>query len=154
VLFYFFASTQGTFEAFRSLNRVWHFTNYTVAHAHLTVYGFVVFLIWGGVYALLPRLTGREPPHLAIGVHFWLALVGVLVYGFALMIGGTLQGESWMRGAPFLDSVTMMAPYWTGRAVGGTLMFLSHLVFAYNVWAMRPGAAPAQAPVTAEAEAA
>ncbi|HKI95603.1 MAG TPA: cbb3-type cytochrome c oxidase subunit I [Gemmatimonadales bacterium] len=156
VLFYFFASTQGTFEAFRSLNRVWHFTNFTVAHAHLTVYGFVVFLIWGGVYGLLPRITGREPPQLAVGAHFWLALVGVLVYGFALMIGGTLQGQSWIAQAPFIDSVTLMAPYWTGRAVGGTLMFLSHLIFAYNVWKMRPGEATAPSPAVAafQAEAA
>ena len=31
-----------------------------------------------------------------------------------------------------------MMPYWLWRAIGGTLMFLSHLVFAYNVWLMRP----------------
>jgi cytochrome c oxidase cbb3-type subunit 1 len=31
-----------------------------------------------------------------------------------------------------------MAPYWLWRAIGGTLMFVSHLVFAYNVWLMRP----------------
>jgi cytochrome c oxidase cbb3-type subunit 1 len=30
--------------------------------------------------------------------------------------------------------------YWLWRAVGGTLMFLSHLVFAYNVWLMKPRA--------------
>jgi cytochrome c oxidase cbb3-type subunit 1 len=144
VIMYFAASTQGTVESFRSLNRVWHFTDFTVAHAHLTMYGFVVFLIWGGIYGLLPRLTGREPVHLAVGMHFWLALVGLLVYGFALMIGGSARGLSWISGAPFGDSVTLMAPYWTARAVGGTLMFLSHLVFAYNVWAMRP--APASAP--------
>jgi hypothetical protein len=30
--------------------------------------------------------------------------------------------------------------------VGGTLMFLSHLVFAYNVWCMRPRPTPAPVP--------
>jgi cytochrome c oxidase cbb3-type subunit I len=138
VVMYFVASTQGTFEALRSLNRVWHFTDFTVGHAHLTMYGFVVFLIWGGIYGLLPRLTGREPPHVAVGAHFWLALVGLLVYVFALSLGGTLKGLQWEAGAPFLQSVALMAPYWTGRAVGGTLMFASHVIFAYNVWAMRP----------------
>jgi cytochrome c oxidase cbb3-type subunit 1 len=29
-----------------------------------------------------------------------------------------------------------MAPYWLWRSVGGVLMFLSHLVFAWNVWDM------------------
>src|SRR5574338_1642563 len=62
VICYFLGSAQGTLEAFRSLNQVWHFTDFTVGHSHLTMYGFVNFLIWGGIYALLPRLTGREPP--------------------------------------------------------------------------------------------
>jgi cytochrome c oxidase cbb3-type subunit 1 len=146
VVCYFLGSTQGTLEAFRSLNQVWHFTDFTVGHSHLTMYGFVNFLVWGGVYALVPRLTGREPRHLAVGVHFWLALVGVAVYVGALSIGGTLKGLSWLSGAPFIASVQAMESFWLGRAVGGGLMFLAHLVFAYNVWRMRP-AVPALAVV-------
>jgi len=139
VLTYFLGSAQGTFESFRSLNRAWHFTDFTVGHAHLTMYGFVIFLIWGGIYSLVPRLTGREPPQLGVGVHFWLAFVGLLVYVGALSIGGTLKGMTWMSDAAFMESVRQMAPYWLGRAVGGTLMFFSHVVFAYNLWRMRPG---------------
>jgi len=138
VLAYFIFSFQGTLEAFRSLNLVWHFTNYTIAHSHLTMYGFVAFLIWGGVYALVPQLTGREPPQLAVGIHFWFALVGLALYSTALMIGGTIQGLEWLAGSAFIQSVINMAPYWLWRAVGGTLMVLSHLVFAYNLWVMRP----------------
>jgi cytochrome c oxidase cbb3-type subunit 1 len=102
------------------------------------MYGFVSFLIWGGIYGLIPRLTGSEPPQLSVGIHFWLALLGVLLYSFALMIGGTLQGLSWMGDNAFIDSASLMAPYWVWRAAGGTLMFISHLVFAWNVWKMRP----------------
>lgn len=138
VVSYFVFSFQGTFEAFRSLNKVWHFTNFTIAHSHLTMYTFVSFLIWGAVYALLPRLTGREPPHLFTGIHFWFAMVGLALYGIALMIGGTLQGLSWISGAPFMESVRLMEPFYLWRAVGGTLMFISHIFFAYNVWRMRP----------------
>lgn len=142
VIFYFLVSVQGTFEAFRSLNLYWHFTNYTVAHSHLAMYGFVNFLVWGGLYALLPRLSGNEPPHLWVGIHFWFALIGLLIYGFALMIGGTLQGMSWLSQAPFMDSVELMIPYWLWRAVGGTLMFMAHIIFAYNVWCMWPSYQP------------
>ena len=39
VLGYFLFSFQGTLEAFRSLQALWHFTNYTIAHSHLTMYG-------------------------------------------------------------------------------------------------------------------
>jgi cytochrome c oxidase cbb3-type subunit 1 len=138
VLLYFLGSMQGTLEALRSLQPVWHFTDFTVAHSHMTLYGFVTFLIWGAIYGLLPPVTGREPPLVPVGVHFWFALIGLTIYASALMIGGTLRGLSWVHGAPFIDSVTLMAPYWTGRALGGSLMLLSHLVFAYNVWRMRP----------------
>ncbi len=102
------------------------------------MYGFVTFLIWGGVYGLAPQLSGRQPAPLAIGIHFWPALLGVLIYGVSLSIGGTLQGLSWKSGAPFMDSVKLMLPYWIWRGVGGTLMFVSHLLFAHNVWSMLP----------------
>jgi cytochrome c oxidase cbb3-type subunit I len=138
VIMYFVASMQGTLEAFRSLNTVWHFTDFTVAHSHMAMYGFVSFLLWGGIYGLVPPLTGRHPPLSLVGVQFWFALIGLAIYAVALMVGGTLRGLSWIHGAPFIDSVVLMAPYWTGRVVGGTLMFLSHLIFAYNVWRMRP----------------
>jgi cytochrome c oxidase cbb3-type subunit 1 len=138
VIMYFVASMQGTLEAFRSLNMVWHFTDFTVAHSHMAMYGFVTFLIWGSVYGLVPSLTKRHPPLVPVGVHFWLALIGLTIYATSMMVGGTLRGLSWMQSAPFIDSVSLMAPYWTARALGGGLMFASHLVFAYNVWRMRP----------------
>lgn len=150
VLAYFLFSAQGTLEAFRPLQALWHFTNYTVAHSHLTMYGFVAFLIWGAVYGLLPRMTGHEPSAVWVGIHFWFALIGYLLYSVALMIGGSMQGSNWIAGNPFIHSVTDMLPYWLWRAVGGTLMFLSHLVFAYNVWAMRPRAGSGPAPVAAK----
>ena len=66
VIGYLVGSTQGTFEAFRSLQEVWHLTNFTVGHSHLTMYGFVTFAIWGGVYALLPLATGKAPGRLGL----------------------------------------------------------------------------------------
>ena len=136
IIFYFTGSLQGTAEAFRSTNLVWHFTDFTVAHSHLTMYGIITFIIWAGVYAVVPRLTGKEPPQITVGAHFWLALIGLMFYSVPLMIGGTLKGLMWMEGKPFMDSVLMMAPYWLWRAIGGSLMWLSHLVFAYNLYKM------------------
>ena len=136
VLGYLIGSSQGTLEAFRSSQQIWHLTNYTVGHSHLTMYGFVSFVIWGGVYALLPRATGKNPDSLLMGIHFWMATVGIVIYVLALSIGGTVQGLDWIHALPFIESVTDMAPFWLWRAVGGSLMFLSHLVFAWNVWQM------------------
>ena len=136
VVYYFLGSSQGSFEAFRFTNYAWHFTDYTVAHSHMTMYGIICFMLWGCIYYLLPRITGREPQQSLVGMHFWLAFVGLLIYEFSLMIGGTMRGMMWMEGIPFIQSVTKMAPYWLWRAVGGSLMLFSHIVFAYNIYVM------------------
>ncbi|MGH8137598.1 MAG: cbb3-type cytochrome c oxidase subunit I [Steroidobacteraceae bacterium] len=140
VIGYLVGSTQGTFEAFRSLQEVWHLTNFTVGHSHLTMYGFVTFAIWGGIYALLPLATGKEPGELGLTLHFWLALVGSFIYIISLSVGGTIQGLDWIHGLPFIQSVVDMQSYWVWRGIGGSLMWLSHVVFAWNVWRMTYGA--------------
>ena len=115
---------------------MWHFTDFTVAHSHLTMYGIISFFLWAGTYALVPRLTTREAPQITVGAHFWLALLGVLFYTVPLMYGATLKGYLWMEGKPFIDGVVLMAPYWLWRAIGGSMMWASHLFFAYNLYRM------------------
>lgn len=136
IIFYFTGSLQGSAEAFRFTNLVWHFTDFTVAHSHLTMYGIICFMLWGFIYTIVPRLTGKEPPQITVGAHFWLALIGLLFYTVPLMYGSTLRGMMWIEGKPFIDSVVLMAPYWLWRAIGGSLMWLSHVLFAYNFYVM------------------
>jgi len=133
VLFYFIGSVQGSFQAFRFTNFVWHFTDFNVAHSHMTMYGIISFFLWGCIYALIPNLIGKQPNQLLVGVHFWLCFVGLIAYTFALMIGGTAKGLSWIEGAPFIDSVALMVPYWVWRAIGGSFMFFGHIIFWYNI---------------------
>lgn len=136
IIFYFTGSMQGTAEAFRTTNLYWHFTDFTTAHSHLTMYGIIAFFLWAFIYAIIPRITRQEPPQVTVGMHFWMAFIGLLFYTIPLMIGGTMRGIMWMDGKPFIDSVTAMAPYWLWRAIGGTLMWASHLIFAYNMYKM------------------
>ncbi|WP_240510819.1 cbb3-type cytochrome c oxidase subunit I [Algoriphagus antarcticus] len=151
VVFYFVGSTQGSLQAFRFTNFVWHFTDFNVAHSHMTMYGIITFLLWAAIYALLPKITGNEPKQLFVGVHFWLAFVGLFAYMISLMAGGTLRGLSWIAGDTFITSVVLMQPYWVWRAIGGTLMFISHLIFAYNFYEMvrerKDAAKPAVVPM-------
>ncbi|MDL5514907.1 cbb3-type cytochrome c oxidase subunit I [Arenibacter sp. M-2] len=136
VIFYFVGSTQGSFQAFRFTNYVWHFTDFNVAHSHMTMYGIISFILWACFYTILPKLTGKEPPQVFVGAHFWLAFIGLFAYMISLMAGGTYKGLSWIDGNAFLESVILMKPYWVWRAIGGSLMFISHLVFAYNFYYM------------------
>jgi cytochrome c oxidase cbb3-type subunit 1 len=154
IVAYVLVSTQGTLEAFRTANLYWHFTNFTVGHSHLSMYGFVAFVIWGAVYGLLPRLTGSEPNTILVGMHFWLALVGYIIYVISLSIAGSLQGLSWVAGEAFIRSVEAAEPLWLWRTAGGVLMVASHLGFAVNVWAMRTRRPLALTPAPPAAEAA
>jgi len=139
ILFYFTGSLQGTAEAFRETNLYWHFTDFTVAHSHLTMYGIISFFLWASMYAMIPRLTGKEAPQVTIGVHFWLAFIGLIFYTFPLMYGSTMKGKGWGEGKPFVDGLVLMAPYWLWRAIGGSLMWFSHVVFCYNIYRMTAG---------------
>ncbi len=150
---YGLASVQGTMEAFKKANETLHFTGYTVGHSHFAMVGFVSFLVWGATYGLLPRVTGREPNVEMVGVHFWLSFIGAAIMVFSLCVGGAEQGSSWSEGMPFLETVRQHASWWVWRAVGGSFMAMGHVVFAINVWTMRPGAfvnlmaPPTEAPV-------
>jgi len=135
---YALSSSQGTIEAFRSANIYWHFTNFTVGHSHLAMYGFVAFCIWGAIYGLIPRITGRGPSQSAIALHFWLAFLGGSLYVIAISIAGILQGMSWVAGESFIASVDASAPMWLWRSIGGFMMVGSHIVFIVNLWNMRP----------------
>src|SRR3546814_5480761 len=92
--------------------------------------------LWACIYAIVPRLSLREPKQIMVGMHFWLAFIGLMAYMISLMAGGTLKGLSWINGDPFIESVTLMMPFWVWRAIGGTMMFISHLVFAWNIYTM------------------
>lgn len=136
VIFYFVASFQGSLSALRFSNLVWHFTDFTIAHSHMTMYGIVTFFLWGSIYGLVPNLTGRQPRTLWVELHFWFALTGLLIYAVALMWGGTERGLIWLNGLPFIQSVSIMIPYWLWRVIGGGLMLTAHFIFAWNLYEM------------------
>lgn len=143
-IMYTLASVQGSFEALRSLNAVTHFTHFTVAHAHLGMYGFVSMVIFGGIYFALPRIVDAPWPRPAlISLHFWLVVAGFSTYLITLSIGGVLQGLALLDPArPFMESVTVTLPWLQGRSLGGALMTLGHLVFAFHfaLMVLRPSA--------------
>jgi cytochrome c oxidase cbb3-type subunit 1 len=101
--------------------------------------------------------TGKEPGAVGLTLHFWMAVVGSFIYVISLSVGGTLQGLDWKQGSPFIQSVVDMQSYWVWRGVGGSLLFLCHLAFGWNVWHMTFGVgtrAPSQhlAPAAESAE--
>jgi cytochrome c oxidase cbb3-type subunit 1 len=137
-LMYTVASLQGSMEALRSVNVITHFTHYTIAHAHLGMYAFLSFILFGAIYFIMPRLTNWEWPwRRLISLHFWLVSIGITIYVVSLTIAGWKQGVALLDAAmPFMDIVRMTMPALQARTVGGALMTLGHLVFAFHFVAM------------------
>jgi len=134
-MMYTLASVQGSLEALRVVNTVTHFTHFTVAHAHLGLYGFFSMVMFGSIYFILPRVLDWEwPSQGLITAHFWLVIGGFTIYFVGLSIGGWLQGLTMLDASkPFIDSVVITKPYLLVRTIGGTLMTLGHLAFALHV---------------------
>jgi cytochrome c oxidase cbb3-type subunit 1 len=143
-MMYTLSSVQGSLEALRSVNTVTHFTHFTVAHAHLGLYGFVTLVLFGAMYFAMPRILRREWPYpKLIAAHFWLVVVGFAIYFVTLTIGGWLQGLAMLDASrPFMDSVRVTLPWLQGRSLGGALMTFGHIVFALHFAAMALGFGP------------
>ena len=85
---------QGSLEALRALQQPTHFTDFVIAHSHLTVFGtFVVRAIAGTVYTW-PRLAGDAPlwSFRAGNWGFWLITVGISAMGLGAHRPGPAAG--------------------------------------------------------------
>ena len=91
---------------------------YRPAHAHMNLVGFVVMMIFGIGYQMLPRFFGHPIHNRSLAVaHFWLANVGLagMVAGFFL--------------APNIGDKSIPV-----TATGGALWAIGAYGFAYNMW--------------------
>jgi cytochrome c oxidase cbb3-type subunit I len=150
VVFYGLSTFEGSFLAIRAVNSLSHYTDWTVGHVHAGALGWVALITFGAIYTIVPSLWHRERMYSAklVEVHFWLSLVGTLIYVFAMWNSGITQGLMWRTytesgtlAYSFLDSLVAMYPYYIARAFGGLLFLLGTLVGCYNIW-MTVRAAP------------
>jgi len=129
-------SLQGVMQSVVEVNRVTHFTHWTVGHAHMGVYSFLTFILFGVMYYVSPRLLNREWPSAAlIRWHFWLVLVGVFLYVFGLAYGGVMQGLALnATEKPFSESVAAVLPWLWVRSLAALLLTAGHFIFAYHFY--------------------
>lgn len=155
-IFYGLTTFEGSFLAIRGVNALSHYTDWTVAHVHAGALGWNAILIFGVVYAAVPVIWRREGmwSNRLIEWHFWLAVLGTVIYVLAMWNSGILQGLMWRTYTdagtlqyPFIVTVLAMNPYYVARAVGGTMFFVGTLIGIYNLW-MTIRQAPAAASVT------
>jgi cbb3-type cytochrome c oxidase subunit I len=134
LVFYFLVNVQGSFQAIQSFNRLTHFTNFVVAHAHLALLGAFTFLGMGLIDYILPQVLKRPIYSTRLCEwQYWLITIGFLGFFWVLTIAGFVQGQSWLRGIPEVNVLPMLRPYYMARAVFGAMIVASGIVQAYNI---------------------
>lgn len=131
---YTLSSLLGSTMALREVNVVTHFTHATVGHAHHGAYGFFTMVMFGSIYYMMPRLLHREwPSAMLIRIHFWCAVIGIILMAVALHIGGWIQGmEMNNPEILFLQTVRNTLPWLQARSVSGILLACGHVAFFIN----------------------
>jgi cbb3-type cytochrome oxidase subunit 1 len=151
-IMYFLVSAQGSFEASRPVSALTHFTDFTIGHAHLALFGFATMFAYAGLYYAVPRMYKRPLYSESIADwSFWMAFIGITVYVVSLSIAGCYQGWLWLyTKESFIETVQAMIPFWHARAGGGGMMVVSMILVAYNVY--KTATVPYDHPVQEEAE--
>ncbi|RMG97488.1 MAG: cytochrome C oxidase Cbb3 [Candidatus Dadabacteria bacterium] len=141
ITFYGLQTLQGPAQAVRSFSAFIHYTEWVPGHVHMGTMGWVSLVLFGAIYYALPQLYGRRVYSVGLAnLHFWLVLLGQLLYSVSLWIAGIQQASMWHAVAPdgslqysFVEALAAMYPYWWVRAFSGLLYLAGVLVFVYNL---------------------
>ena len=141
--FYMIATFEGPMMSIKTVNSLSHYTDWTVGHVHAGALGWVAMISIGSIYALMPKLLGREQMYSvkAIDTHFWLHTIGVVLYIASMWIAGVMQGLMWRATNAdgtltysFVEALNATYPYYLVRLGGGLLVFVGMLLMAWNTW--------------------
>jgi cytochrome c oxidase cbb3-type subunit 1 len=133
-IMYFFVSIQGSMMSLPDVQRVTHFNNYVVAHAHVGVLGFAGMIALGGIYYILPRITGKPLfSRFLADFQYWMILIGVVGFTVILTIAGLVQGNSWINGETVYRILPQLHVYYLIRAGLGLMIFISAILGLYNI---------------------
>ncbi|GAB4174426.1 MAG: cytochrome-c oxidase, cbb3-type subunit I [Thalassobaculales bacterium] len=151
--FYGMSTFEGPLMSIKAVNGLSHYTDWTVGHVHSGALGWVGFICFGALYAVVPRLWGRQGMWSVklVNWHFWIATLGIVLYITAMWASGIMQGLMWRAyddlgflQYSFVETVAAMHPYYVIRALGGLLFLAGAAIMAYNLWRTIAEPAPAR----------
>ncbi len=133
-IMYFFVSIQGSMMALPQVQRVTHFNNWVVGHAHIGVLGFSGMIALGGLYYVLPRITGKPLfSRFLADFQYWMVLIGVTGFTIVLTIVGLIQGNAWLNGETVYRVLPEVHIYYVLRASLGLMIFTGAILGFYNI---------------------
>ena len=173
--FYGMATFEGPMMSIRAVNSLSHYTDWTVGHVHSGALGWNGMIIFAMVYFLTPRLWNRGSMYsnAAMNWHFWLAMIGIVLYAASMWVSGIMEGLMWREVDDqgflvnsFADTVSAKFPMYVVRGLGGVLYLGGAALMCWNMWmtirgyepvtqkvaTMTPPAGATAAPVATPAE--
>jgi cytochrome c oxidase cbb3-type subunit 1 len=149
MLMYGLTCLQCAFQVTLTFQKVIHFTDWVVGHAHMVMFGVFGFWIFGVFVELWPRAVGRpwESPRL-LTLHYWLTLAGLSLMVVDLTAAGLVQGFSWISLAHWAESVVASMPFWWVRTFAGLLIVAGQGCLFWALWST--ARAPQVRPETTE----
>ncbi|HEA67245.1 MAG TPA: cytochrome-c oxidase [Desulfobacterales bacterium] len=133
-VFYLLTCIQGPIQSLPQVQRLTHFTNWVVAHAHMGVLGFSGMIAIGGIYFILPKMTGRSIYSKTLAeFQYWMILIGLVGFMVVLTIAGLVQGNSWLNGETIYRTLPQLHNYYIVRAGLGVLIVTGAVVGLYNM---------------------
>jgi len=140
--FYMLSTIEGPIQSIKSVNALAHFTDWIPGHVHDGTLGWVGFMIMAALFHMAPRFFKRELYSKSLmEKQFWLQTTGIVLYFSSMWVAGITQGMMWRAtddfgnlAYSFIDTVTVLHPYYTIRAVGGLFYLVGFFMFAYNIY--------------------
>ncbi len=118
-----------------TFQKVIHFTDWVVGHAHLVMFGVFSMWLFGMMTYLFPRLLKHEWYSRDLCEwHYWLSTVGIIVMVGDLTLAGLFQGFYWVSLQPWDNSVVVSQPFWIVRVFAGLTIIGGQICFVYNLW--------------------
>ncbi|MDF1578174.1 MAG: cbb3-type cytochrome c oxidase subunit I [Desulfurivibrionaceae bacterium] len=142
ITFYGLQTLQGPSQAVRTFSAFIHYTDWIPGHVHMGTMGWVSMVLFAAIYYMAPKLYGRELYSIPIAnLHFWLVLIGQLIYSVSMWIAGVMQASMWHQlngdGSltyTFMETLVELYPYWLVRAISGIIYLAGLVLFIYNIY--------------------
>ncbi|UFS70371.1 cbb3-type cytochrome c oxidase subunit I [Geomonas sp. RF6] len=134
IVWYLITCIQGPLQSLPYLQRVTHFNNWTVGHAHIAMLGFGGYIALGAMWHIVPLITGRELwSSRLVSLQFGLITFGLVGFFLVLTMAGLNQGNAWNNGETVYRVLPQLRPYMVSRAALGVFILTGATVGLANI---------------------
>jgi cytochrome c oxidase cbb3-type subunit I/II len=131
---YIIGSMQGTMQGLRFTNLYLHFSQWPVAHSHITLLGGFGFLVAGLAYWIVPHvLKSRIYNFNLMKISWWTASVGFFFFFWAMVIAGLIANANWWVHINVVETLPALRIPYIIRAISGGIVVVAAYMVAINI---------------------